>query len=175
MLSRDRRATRSVVQRTHSQTVSISSFQSCGKRLPEVIQSFSESHPDIALTVHGTIWSDVKPTYRTFIVANHVDDVTENLTRMWIDKLTIVCSPDFKVGAKALKDPQQLTGARLIHILGRSAYWEKVSAHYGLEDLNLKDGARTNASNLALELAAKSQGCLALPKLLARPYLEKIY
>jgi len=168
-------ATRSVVQRTHSQTVSISCpFSLAENWLPEVIQSFSESHPDIALTVHGTIWSDVEANVSDIsITANHVDDVTENLTRMWIDKLTIVCSPDFKVGAKALKDPQQLTGARLIHILGRSAYWEKVSAHYGLEDLNLKDGARTNASNLALELAAKSQGCLALPKLLARPYLEK--
>ena len=87
-------ATRSVVQRTHSQTVSISRpFSLAENWLPEVIQSFSEKpsryridRPWHNMVGHEANVSDIS------ITANHVDDVTENPTRMWIDKLTIVCS-----------------------------------------------------------------------------------
>ncbi len=168
-------ATRSVVQRTHSQSVAISCPLSlAGNWLPDVIQRFSEIHPEVALTIHGTIWSDVEADVSDIsITMNHEDDVQEGLTRLWVDKLTVVCAPEFTVGSEPLSDPQQLADARLIHILGRSAYWEKVSTHFGLSDLNQKEGARTNSSNLALELAVKSQGCVAVTKSLAQSYLER--
>lgn len=168
-------ATRSIVQRPHTRTVVVSCpFSLAENWLPEVIQGFTEVHPDIALTVHGTIWTDVEPNVSDLsITLNHVDDVADGLTQLWVDKLTVVCAPGFQVGDKAFTEPQQLRDARLIHILGRPAYWEKVSAKFGFEDLNQKEGPRTNSSSLALELAVKSLGCVALPKSLTRSYVER--
>ena len=168
-------ATQSLVLRPHTRTVVVSCPVSLAENwLPDVIQSFSEVHPDISLTVHGTIWTDVDPNVSDIsIIISHVDDVAEGLTRLWADKLTVVCAPNYCVAGQPMKDPYQLSSAQLIHILGRPAYWEKVAAEFGLGDLNQKEGPRTNVSNLALELASKSLGCVALPKSLARPYVDR--
>ncbi|NOD64620.1 MULTISPECIES: LysR substrate-binding domain-containing protein [unclassified Ruegeria] len=168
-------ATQSLVLRPHTRTVVVSCPVSLAANwLPDVIRGFSENHPDISVTVHGTIWTDVDPNVSDIsITINHRDDASESLTRLWAEKLTVVCAPGYTVGDQPLTDPQQLHDAQLIHILGRSAYWEKVAANFGLEDLDQKEGPRSNSSNLALELAAKSLGCVALPKSLARPYVER--
>ncbi|WP_171235820.1 LysR substrate-binding domain-containing protein [Ruegeria sp. HKCCA6837] len=168
-------ATQSLVLRPHTKTVVVSCPVSlAGNWLPNVIQGFSESHPDISVTVHGTIWTDVDPNVSDIsITINHIDDASEGLERLWVEKLTVVCAPSYTVGNQPLNDLQQLHDAQLIHILGRSAYWDKVAAEFGLENLGQNEGPRTNVSNLALELASKSLGCVAIPKSLAQPYVER--
>lgn len=68
---------------------------------------------------------------------------------------------------------EQLFDAELIHVLGRPAFWELIAKQLDLPDLNLKGGLRTNASNLALELAAKKLGCVAVPRSLVLPDIER--
>jgi LysR family glycine cleavage system transcriptional activator len=84
-----------------------------------------------------------------------------------------VCAPEFTVNGAQLTDPAQLQEAPLIHILGRPAYWERVARHFDLADLNQKEGLRTNASNLAMEMAAQLLGCVALPRSLAGSYVDR--
>lgn len=168
-------ATQSVILRTHTRKVVVSCpFSLAENWLPDVIQGFNVVHPDIDLTVHGTVWNDVEANVSDIsLTINHVDDVTPNMTRLWTEKLSVVCAPEFLVEGKPLTKPEQLRQARLIHILGRPVYWEHVARYYGLTGLNLMDGQRTNASNLAMELAAKSLGCVALPRSLARSYVDR--
>ncbi|NVO58295.1 LysR family transcriptional regulator [Rhodobacteraceae bacterium B1Z28] len=168
-------ATQSVIQHSHARKVVVSCPISLSENwLPDVIREFNAVHPDIDLTVHGTVWTDVEPNVSDIsLTINHVDDVTADMKRLWVEKLAVVCAPGFLVDGAPLTDPRQLQDAPLIHILGRPAYWERVALHFGLTNLNQKEGLRTNASNLAMEMAAKSLGCVALPRSLANSYVQR--
>ncbi|MES0826948.1 LysR substrate-binding domain-containing protein [Ruegeria sp. SCP11] len=168
-------ATQSVIQRSHNRKVVVSCPVSLAENwLPDVIRGFNAVHPDIDLTVHGTLWSDVGANVSDIsITIDHIDDVVSDAERMWPEKLSVVCAPDFRLEGAPLTDPTQLQDAPLIHILGRPAYWERVAQHFGLSDLNQKDGLRTNASNLAMEMAANSLGCVALPRSLTKSHVDR--
>ena len=168
-------ATRSLVQHTHSQSVVVSCpISLAGQWLPGVIKEFSAQHPNIALTIHGTIWTDVEPDVSDIsITIDHEDDVGEGQNLLWVDQLTVVAAPGFVVAGEPLTQPKQLEHASLIHILGRSAYWKSIASHWGLEDLTHRDGARANASSLAVDMAASGYGCVAVPRSLAQAYIER--
>ncbi|WP_170423781.1 LysR substrate-binding domain-containing protein [Ruegeria arenilitoris] len=168
-------ATRSVSQRPHTRKVVISCpFSLAENWLPDVIRDFNTTHPDIDLTVHGTVWSDVEPSVSDLsITIHHVDEASPDMTKLWTEKLTVVCAPDYQVNGKPLRDPNQLGDAHLIHILGRPAYWELVRTYFGLTELSLNHGLRTNASNLAMEMASRSVGCVVLPKSLTRSFIDR--
>ena len=72
-----------------------------------------------------------------------------------------------------IKVAEEMRDARLIHVLGRTAYWQAFADHFGLSNWNLASGAQTNSLNVALELAANGQGCAILPKSLLETYLER--
>ncbi len=168
-------ATQSVILNTHKRRVVVSCPVSLAENwLPDVIRGFNAVHPDIDLTVHGTVWTDVGANVSDIsLTINHAEDVAEGARCLWVEKLAVVCAPDFLVDGKPLTSPTQLQDASLIHILGRPAYWERIAQHFGLSNLNQKDGLRTNISNLAMEMAVKSLGCIALPRSLARPYVDR--
>lgn len=168
-------ATQSLLLQAHKREVVISCPYSLAENwLPDVIRSFTEAHPGIDLTVHGTVWTDVSENVSDIsITVSHDDDATPNMVRLWEDHLTVICAPDYKIECFALTDPKQLLDAKLIHILGRPAYWELVAKKFELKELDLRNGLRTNASNLALELATKNLGCVALPRSLVQPYLKR--
>ncbi|WP_299641113.1 LysR substrate-binding domain-containing protein [uncultured Ruegeria sp.] len=168
-------ATQSVIAHSHTRKVVVSCPVSLAENwLPEVIRGFNAVHPDIDLTIHGTVWADVEQNVSDIsLTINHIDDVTPGTQQLWVEKLALVCAPGFLVDGIPLTDPKQLQNAPLIHILGRPSYWEHAARHFGLSDLSQKDGLRTNASNLAMEMAAKSLGCVVLPRSLARSYVER--
>ncbi|MEM1004120.1 MAG: LysR substrate-binding domain-containing protein [Pseudomonadota bacterium] len=169
-------ATQSVIARAHARRVVVSCPVSLAENwLPDVIKGFNAVHPDIELTVHGTVWTDVEPNVSDIsITINHVDDVSQDTRRLWVEKLTVLCAPGFTVNDAPLTAPVQLQDAPLIHILGRPAYWERVAAYFGLAtDLNQKDGPSTNVSNLAMEMATRALGCVALPRSLAASYVSR--
>ncbi|MBT4041041.1 MAG: LysR family transcriptional regulator [Rhodospirillales bacterium] len=168
-------ATQSLISKKHTREIVISCpFSLAEAWLPTVLEGFSMEHPDVNLTVHGSIWTDSEPnTSDINITVNHIDDVATSVTKLWDEKIAVVCSPDYTIRGHALREVSQLSDARLIHILARSVYWEKVAAQLDLGEIYMDNGFRTNASNIALEMAAKKLGCVALPKTLARPYLER--
>jgi DNA-binding transcriptional LysR family regulator len=63
----------------------------------------------------------------------------------------------------------------LIHMLGRTAYWQSFADHFGLANWNLASGAQTKSQYVALELAAnkQGQGCAILPRSILDNYLER--
>ncbi|MBY6141163.1 LysR family transcriptional regulator [Leisingera daeponensis] len=163
-------ATQLLISQSHKREVVISCPVSLAERwLLKVIEGFSAAHPDIDLTIHSTIWVDVETNVSDIsITINHVDDVMGPAVKLWDEKLALVCAPDFQVAGEVLTRPEQLVQAKLIHILGRPIYWEKIAKHYGLAGIELKGGLQTNSSNMGLEFAANGLGCAVLPKTLVR-------
>jgi len=168
-------ATDSLISISHKREVVVSCPISLAESwLPQVMQDFNILHPDIILTVHGTVWTDVEPKISDIsITINHLDDVNGDAVKLWNEKLSLVCAPSYQVCGVALSDPVQLDDANLIHILGRPVYWELIAKHFGLGKLGLKAGFQTNISNLALEMAVKNIGCAVMPQSLVKPYLER--
>ena len=169
------RATQSLIAQTHKREVVVSCPISLAAYwLPEVIRGFSEAHPGIDLTVHGTIWTDVEENVSDISISiNHVDDITPDLTRLWAEDLTVLCAPDYQVNGEPVTRPEQLYDAGLIHILGRLEYWKLMTRALDLAEIDLNSGPSTSATNLALEMAVKGLGCVAAPRSLAHNYLAR--
>ena len=168
-------ATRSLISQNHKREVVVSCPISLAENwLPGVIRGFSEAHPGIELTVHSTVWADVEENVSDIsITIAHEDDVDSSVMRLWDEKLTVVCAPDYMVGGVPMTDPQQLMGARLIHILGRPAYWEMVAESLGLDVLQMGGGYQTNSSSAAMEMAAAGLGCVAVPRSLIGQHVAR--
>jgi LysR family glycine cleavage system transcriptional activator len=169
------RATQSLITQTHKREVVVSCpFSLAANWLPEVIRGFCETHPGIDLTVHGTIWTDVEENVSDISISiNHVDDVAPDLTRLWAEDLTVLCSPDYLVNGEVVTRPEQLYDAGLIYILGRLEYWKLMTRALDLAEIDLNAGPSTSATNLALEMAVQGLGCVAAPRSLAHSYLTR--
>ncbi|WP_406649596.1 LysR substrate-binding domain-containing protein [Aliisedimentitalea scapharcae] len=168
-------ATRSLLSQNHKREVVISCPISLAENwLPGVIAGFHKAHPDVEVTLHSTVWADVEENVSDIsITINHVEDVGRDQVQLWDETLALACAPEYRVGGKPLREPAQLLEAKLIHILGRPIYWEKVSKALGVEISSQNNGFHTNSSNTALELAASGVGCVAVPKSLVRRFEKR--
>ena len=168
-------ATRSLISQNHKREVVVSCPISLAENwLPQVVAGFHAAHPDVEVTLHSTVWSDVEENVSDVsITINQVGDVDRDQILLWDEKLALTCAPDYCVDGALLTAPEQLTKAKLIHILGRPIYWERVADALDLDMPELTGGFQTNSSNTALELAAHGLGCVAVPKSLVQRFLER--
>lgn len=168
-------ATQSLVAQPHKREVVISCPVSLAANwLPQVIQGFSQSHSDVDFTLHGTIWNDVEENVSDIsILVLHRDEITASMIPLWHERLTLVCAPDYRIQGEMLRQPAQLAQANLIQILGRLEYWELVAQALGLDGLEPMSSLRCGSTNLALELAASGQGCVAVPISLAQIFVDR--
>lgn len=142
--------------------------------LTRMVIEFNVLHPDITVVIHGNIWSDKDSNVADIkLVSERNENAPDGFERLWRDKLTVVCAPNYTVKGRPIKAAEDMRDARLIHLLGRSVYWQAFVDHFGLSNWNLASGAQTNSLNIALELAATGQGCAILPKSLLETYLER--
>jgi len=142
--------------------------------LTRMVIEFNVLHPDITVVIHGNIWSDEDSNVADIkLVSERNENAPDGFERLWRDKLTVVCAPNYTVKGRPIKAAEDMRDARLIHLLGRSVYWQAFVDHFGLSNWNLASGAQTNSLNIALELAANGQGCAILPKSLLETYLER--
>lgn len=165
-------ATRSLTAENHKREVVVSCPISLAESwMPLVIAGFHAKHPEISVTLHSTVWSDVEENVSDVsITMNHRDDTDGDQILLWDEKLALACAPDYRVDGAELTAPDQLAQTQLIHILGRPIYWEMVADRLGVEALELNSGFQANSTNAALELAAHGLGCVAAPKSLVQRF-----
>lgn len=165
-------ATQSIISQSHKREVAISCPVSLAQNwLPQVVAGFTALHPDIDFTLHSTVWVDVEDSVSDIsITIEHSDDVDSGQVQLWPEKLALACAPGYRIDGAELSDAAQLHEARLIHILGRPAYWEMAAKALGEKTLELRGGFQTNSSNAALELAVNGLGCVVVPKSLVKKY-----
>ena len=169
------KATEAIITNLHEKKIVIACPISLAQNwLTRVVTDFNALHPDITVVIHGNIWSDEDANVADIkLVSERNEDAPEGFRRLWRDKLTVVCAPDYTVNGKPIEVAEDMRGAALIHVLGRTAYWQSFADHFGLTNWNLASGAQTNSLNVALELAANKQGCAILPRSLLENYLER--
>lgn len=168
-------ATEEIIATLHEKKVIVSCPVSLAQNwLTEVILDFNAEHPDITVAIHGKIWSDEETKDADIKLTSALASEKPNESEvLWREKLTIVCSPDYRVSGRPLKAPEDMREADLIHMLGRTVYWQKFAELFDIRDWNLASGAQTNSVNVSLELAAGGQGCAIVPKSLLGRYLER--
>jgi DNA-binding transcriptional LysR family regulator len=168
-------ATEAIVASARNKTVVISCPMSLAENwLAECMAAFRKRHPDIEVVLHGTIWEDLSEQIADITISTRrFDDRPPAGVPLWNDQLALLCAPALLDGSNRPRTPRDLLALDWIHVHGRQEYWQCMADALGIEITDYEKGITTNASNIALELAAMGAGCVATQYSLARTYLRR--
>lgn len=169
------RATEAVVTSARSRTVVISCPMSLAENwLAECMAALRNKHPQIEVVLHGTIWDDLNEQIADITISTRrFDDRPLDGVTLWHENLVLLCAPQLLTGPKAITTPSDVLNADWIFVHGRQEYWQCMGEALGIDTTDYDKGLTTNASNIALELAATGAGCVATQASLARTYLQR--
>jgi LysR family transcriptional regulator, glycine cleavage system transcriptional activator len=165
-------ATEAVVTSSHDKSVSLACPMSLAENwIARILRGFSVNHPDIDVVVHGTVWeSPGDPIADLTITINRDDEVPAGAIRLWRERLTLVGAPQI---AKTIRSAKDVLGQPKIFVLARQEYWTIMASAVALKHIDLDKGYKTNASNIALEMAANGLGLTVSLASLSRTYVER--
>ncbi|MBZ9810235.1 MULTISPECIES: LysR substrate-binding domain-containing protein [unclassified Mesorhizobium] len=168
-------ATEAIVASSRNRTVVISCPMSLAENwLAGCMGAFRQVHPEIEVVLHGTIWEDLSEQIADITISTRrFDDLPPGAVQLWSDQLAILCAPSLLSGPKALKAPSDILGVDWIFVHGRQEYWQCMGDALQIDISDYEKGITTNASNIALELAAMGAGCVATQYSLARTYIAR--
>lgn len=167
-------ATGQVMTARHRQQVILTCPASLATNwLPQQLHRFQALHPEIAVTVHATIWSETTDQIADLRITPRHDSQPFLGHRLLHEALAMVCAPSLLTGEEPLAAPQDVARVGAIHVLGRQEHWEAFCQHHGIEMLHPAPGFKTDSSNVALEMAAAGMGCAIAPRSLVEVHLRR--
>ncbi|MDX8459837.1 LysR substrate-binding domain-containing protein [Mesorhizobium humile] len=168
-------ATEAIVASSRNRTVVVSCPMSLAENwLAGCMAAFRKKHPEIEIVLHGTIWEDLSEQIADITISTRrFDDRPPSATPLWNDELVLLCAPGLLEGGHALKTPQDMLKVDWIFVHGRQEYWQVVTDALGVDMEDHDKGLSTNASNIALELAAMGAGLVATQRSLAHAYMRR--
>lgn len=168
-------ATEAVVNSTRKRTVVVSCPMSLAENwLAGCMAAFRNQHPNIEIVLHGTIWEDMSDQIADITISTRrFDDRPPAGVPLWKEELVLLCAPSLLEGEHAVRTPEDIFKADWIFVHGRQEYWQCITAALGVDMEDSDKSLSTNASNIALELAATGAGLVATPRSLARAYLRR--
>lgn len=135
------------------------------------VAGFCTAHPDIDVILQGTVWDHAgDPDTNIIIFMNRTAEEPQNARLLMRENLALLCTPDL---ASRLEQPADLGALPKIVVSGRQEYWTEFARALDLHSLDLSGAIRTNASNIALELASHGAGVAVLPIDLAQTYEDR--
>lgn len=169
------KATEAIVASARNKTVVISCPMSLAENwLAGCLAAFRKKHPEIEVVLHGTIWEDLSDQIADLTVSiRRYDDPPPAGTMLWDDQLVLLCAPTLLAGGKKLVQPKDILKVDWIFVHGRQECWQCMGAALGIDISGYEKGLTTNASNIALELAATGAGLVSTQLSLARAYLQR--
>ncbi|MGE0007772.1 MAG: LysR substrate-binding domain-containing protein [Parvibaculaceae bacterium] len=168
-------ATEAVVAKARTRTVVVSCPMSLAENwLAGAMAEFRNRHSEIEVVLQGTVWEDLSDQLADITISvRRFDDRPAASTLLWDDQLVLVCSPDFLGGGEVRDPPREIIRRERIFVLGRQEYWQCFADLLKIDVPDHDRGLTTNASNIALELAATGAGLVATQLSLARTYLKR--
>ena len=165
-------ATETIVSSARNRTVIIAAPISFAENwLIGSLGGFQAAHPDIDIVVHGTIWdAEIDSLADITISINRDDDAPKGSDLLGPERVILLCAPGLKA---RVPSPADIAEMPKIHVLGRQDYWDIYTAALGVESPDRDRGFRTNASNVALEMAAAGMGLVVTLQSLAQTYVER--
>lgn len=165
-------ATRAIVTSTRDKSVSLACPMSLAENwIARILKGFSVDYPDIDVVVHGTVWeSPGDPIADLTITIDRAGEVPLGATRLWRERLSLVGAPEI---VRNIKSPNDIVSQPKIFVLGRQEYWTLMAAALALDHVDLDKGYKSNASNIALEMAANGLGLTVSLVSLSRAYVER--
>lgn len=167
-------ATGQIMAAKHRQTIILACPASLATNwLPEKLRLFNTLHPEFAVVVHATIWSETSDQIADLRITPRHDSQPFIGYRLAFDTLAMVCAPRLLQGDQAPVLPADIMRAGLIHVVGRQEHWEAFCQHHGIDPPGLVQGYQTDSSNVALELAAAGMGYTIAPRALTEVHLRR--
>ncbi|MDX8451399.1 LysR substrate-binding domain-containing protein [Mesorhizobium sp. VK9D] len=168
-------ATEAIVASSRNRTVVVSCPMSLVENwLAGCMAAFRKKHPEIEIVLHGTIWEDISEQIADITISTRrFDDRPPSAIPLWNDELVLLCAPGMLEGEHALKTPQDMLKVDWIFVHGRQEYWQVVTEALGVDMEDHDKGLSTNASNIALELAAMGAGLVATQRSLSHAYMDR--
>lgn len=166
-------ATEAVLISNQSRTVTISCPMSLAENwLSRRLIGFRSEHPNIELLVQGTIWDNPEDRGNADLIISMCrhDEVPRGGHRILQETMSLLCAPDIARGIASLPD---LLALPRIVVLGRQEFWTAFEPEFGTDLLGTGTAIRTNATNIALELASSGIGLIAAPLDLAQIYVDR--
>lgn len=165
-------ATDAIVSSSRDRSVSLACPMSLAENwIPGILQGFSKSHPDIGVVIHGTVWeSPGEPVADLSITISRDGDTPPGAARLWQERLMLVCAPDL---ARRVASAADIAALPKIFVLGRPEYWTGMASALALAPIDLDKGHKTNATNIALEMAASGLGLTVALASLTKTYVDR--
>lgn len=167
-------ATNTVLSTSRRRSVAVSCPASLAENwLSRVIANFRRDNPDIEVLIHGTIWERSTGQLADIAITIRRDDDKPAGTQMWVDRLVLVCAPDYLKHLGGVTNPTSLGHHSWISIHGRQEFWARMAASLGIPRRSSGITISADTSNIALELAANGAGFLATTLSLAEVYIRR--
>lgn len=165
-------ATEAIVASSRKRTVVVSCPMSLAENwMAGCMAAFRSQHRDIEIVLHATIWEDLGEQIADLTVSTRrFDDRPAAGVPLWEEELVLLCAPSL---LEAVREPGDIFKVDWIFVHGRQEYWQCIVTALGLDMADHDKGLSTNASNVALELAAMGAGLVATQRSLARTYLQR--
>jgi DNA-binding transcriptional LysR family regulator len=168
-------ATEAIVTSSRKRTVVVSCPMSLAENwMAGCMAAFRRDHPEIEIVLHGTIWEDLSEQIADITISTRrFDDRPPRGIALWNEELVLLCTPSMLAGENALREPKDIFEVDWIFVHGRQEYWQCMTTALGIQIGDYDKGLTTNASNIALQLAAAGAGLVATQRSLARTYLQR--
>lgn len=165
-------ATKSVQIDRQYKTVKIAAPMSLAENwVSPQIAGFRQMHPDIDVILQGTVWDQAgDPDTNIVIFMGRTAEEPQHARLLMRERLALLCTPDL---ADKMTEPDALADLPKIVVSGRQEYWTEFARALDLHSLDLSGAIKTNASNIALELASHGAGIAVLPIDLTRTYKDR--
>jgi len=139
--------------------------------VPGVLARYRESHPQVDVLLHGTVWERADRDIADIVIAIHrQDEVPPGCRHLLPETLTLVCAPDLAV---QIAQPGDLVHMPQISVSGRQETLTAMLAALDVAPFDPPSGTlHTNGSNTALELAVQGLGVTVALSSLADRYLR---
>ena len=139
--------------------------------LPGCLAEFRSRHPDVEVVITATIWDSPDDGIADiFISVNRNDEVPTDAARLWEETLSLVCATS---GTAQITGWDAVADKPKIVVAGRQEYWAIFAAAFTAPEPNLDAAIKTNASNVALELAVHGLGATIALTSLCGTYLKR--